>query len=96
MLWSLGTRSSTFGIPTTSEFISRCHLGKVARYDTVTRFGWSVDLRNHPIKVAIESVLNEDWEPSEGREVPLIEEEKDCVVGIGVSPFRSVTKIVLT
>src|SRR5271154_3901893 len=35
----------------------RCHLGKVAIYDTVTRLGWSVDIRTHGIKVMIEKLL---------------------------------------
>ncbi|EGN97866.1 hypothetical protein SERLA73DRAFT_182624 [Serpula lacrymans var. lacrymans S7.3] len=68
---------------------SRCHLGKVARYDTVTKLGWSVDIRTHGIKVVIERLLSEDWEPTgddksngksgQNRTVPLLEEEKDCV-----------------
>jgi putative lipase involved disintegration of autophagic bodies len=61
---------------------SRCHLGQIARYDTVSHFGWSVDARTHGIKVVIEKLLNEDWEPavSIGREVPPMDEDADCVV----------------
>ncbi|KAF8646685.1 hypothetical protein AX16_007098 [Volvariella volvacea WC 439] len=64
---------------------SRCHQGKLIRYDTVSKLGWSVDVRNHPIIVVIEKLLSEDWEkPDEngkgGREVPeVVVEDKDCV-----------------
>lgn len=40
---------------------SRCHTGKVIRYDTVGRLGWSVDIRTHPIHVVVEQLLREDW-----------------------------------
>jgi hypothetical protein len=50
----------------------------------VTEREWSVDVRTHAVKVVIEKLLNEDWEPltsdGRGREVPEVEEEKDCVV----------------
>jgi hypothetical protein len=39
-------------------------------------------VRTHAIKVIIEKLLNEDWDPSEGREVPLVEPEVDCVVSV--------------
>jgi putative lipase involved disintegration of autophagic bodies len=60
---------------------TRCHLGRVARYDTVSTLGWSVDVRTHGIKVVIERLLSDAWEPAVrvGREVPQIEEERDCV-----------------
>ncbi|KAF9463423.1 Alpha/Beta hydrolase protein [Collybia nuda] len=58
---------------------SRCHLGKSILYDTVGKLDWSVDIRTHPIKVVIEKILNEDWDPENGVEVPAAEEEKDCV-----------------
>ncbi|KAH7924667.1 alpha/beta-hydrolase [Leucogyrophana mollusca] len=67
---------------------SRCHLGKVARYDTVSKLQWSVDVRTHPIKVIIEKLLAEDWnwEPANdtgingtGRAVPMLVEEEDCM-----------------
>lgn len=57
-----------------------CHLGKTIRYDTVGKRNWSVSIQTHPIKVVIERVLNEDWDPENGLEVPAAEEEKDCVV----------------
>lgn len=57
-----------------------CHLGKVIRYDTVSKMNWSVSVRTHPIKVVIESILQDDWDPKNGREVPVAEEQTDCVV----------------
>ena len=57
-----------------------CHLGKVIRYDTVSKLNWGVSVRTHPIKTVIEDVLKEDWDPEHGREVPVAEEEQDCVV----------------
>lgn len=66
------------------SFLNRCHLGRVIQYDTVTKNGWSVDVRTHSVKVVIEKILHEDWElPSEdgeGQEVPELEEQTDCVV----------------
>lgn len=59
-----------------------CHLGKIIRYDTVTKRNWGVSVSTHPIKFIIEKLLNEDWEPEKGLEVPVVETEKDCVVGI--------------
>ncbi|TDL18888.1 alpha/beta-hydrolase [Rickenella mellea] len=62
---------------------TRCHLGKVILYDTVSRFNWGVDIRNHGIKVLIDKVLTEDWEPGNAttprRQVPPAKEEEDCV-----------------
>lgn len=42
---------------------TRCHLGQVILYDTVQKLGWSVDIRNHPIKVIIDKLFsdNSDW-----------------------------------
>ncbi|KAG6868423.1 hypothetical protein C0993_003100 [Termitomyces sp. T159_Od127] len=56
-----------------------CHLGKTIRYDTVTKRNWGVSVSTHPIKFIIERLLNEDWEPENGLEVPVAEAEKDCV-----------------
>ncbi|KAG6861793.1 hypothetical protein C0995_012297 [Termitomyces sp. Mi166 len=56
-----------------------CHLGKTIRYDTVTRRNWGVSVSTHPIKFIIEKLLNEDWDPENGVEVPVAEAEKDCV-----------------
>jgi len=64
---------------------SRCHLGKIMRYDTVGKLGWRVGVQNHPISTVIENLLVEDWEkPDEkagtvGRETPeLVDEDPDC------------------
>jgi hypothetical protein len=59
---------------------SRCHLGKVGVYDTVSKLGWSVNTRTHAIKTVIDVVLKEDWDPEHGISVPVPEEEVDCVV----------------
>jgi len=59
---------------------SHCHLGKVGKYDTVSKLGWSVDTRTHAIKTVIDVVLKEDWDPEHGISVPVPEEEVDCVV----------------
>jgi hypothetical protein len=57
------------------------------RYDTVTRFGWAVDIRTHGIRQIVERLLAEDWEPpldgGVGKEVPDFENEDDCVVRAG-------------
>jgi len=63
---------------------SRCHLGRVIRYDTITKFGWSVHIANHAIKVIIEKILHEDWDIENGLEVPIVEDEDDCVVSFEV------------
>ena len=55
---------------------SRCHLGKIIRYDTMGRFGWSSNVANHGIKVVIDNVLgDETWEVPEP-----VKEEDDCWV----------------
>ncbi|KAG8217142.1 Alpha/Beta hydrolase protein [Butyriboletus roseoflavus] len=41
---------------------TRCHLGKVALYDTVTKLKWAVDIRTHSIREVVERVLAEDLE----------------------------------
>ncbi|KAG6329812.1 hypothetical protein ID866_9277 [Astraeus odoratus] len=41
---------------------TRCHLGQVALYDTVTKLGWSVDIRTHSILNVIEHLLAEELE----------------------------------
>lgn len=58
---------------------SRCHLGKVILYDTVTKLGWSVNVANHAIKVVIENLLHDDWDKENGLEVPIVGDEEDCV-----------------
>ncbi|KAF9528233.1 Alpha/Beta hydrolase protein [Crepidotus variabilis] len=44
---------------------TKCHIGQVILYDTVSKLGWSVDARSHPIKVVIDRLLSEnaDWKP---------------------------------
>jgi lipase ATG15 len=87
MLWNLGMcLMHSESLVHRLISIARCHLGQIKRYDTVNKLGWSVDLRTHAIKVVIDSVLNEDWEPADengngGREVPASEDQADCVVG---------------
>lgn len=41
---------------------TRCHLGQVVLYDTVQKLGWSVDIRNHGIKVVVDKLLADDSE----------------------------------
>ena len=66
---------------------SRCHLGRRRLYDTVTRYGWSVDVRTHRLAVVIDRLLAEDWDKpgedgSPGREVPeLTWDDEECDVG---------------
>jgi lipase ATG15 len=65
---------------------SRCHLGRKRLYDTVTRYGWSVDVRTHRIGVVIDRLLAEDWDKpgddgTPGREVPeLTWDDEECDV----------------
>lgn len=61
---------------------TRCHLGQVIRYDTVSKSKWSVDVRTHGIAVIIEKLLAEDWdeEGSSQGGVPPFYDESDCVV----------------
>ncbi|KAF8842632.1 alpha/beta-hydrolase [Paxillus ammoniavirescens] len=67
---------------------TRCHLGKVVLYDTVTKLGWSVDVRTHSIANLVERLLSLEleWgdELPEGDDgmrlaVPVAKEEIDCV-----------------
>lgn len=66
---------------------SRCHIGRKRVYDTVTRYGWSVDVRTHRIGIIIDRLLTEDWDKpgedgSPGREVPeLTWDDEECDVG---------------
>ncbi|KZS95093.1 alpha/beta-hydrolase [Sistotremastrum niveocremeum HHB9708] len=41
---------------------SRCHLGRSAVFDTVTKLGWSVDVRTHGIVAIIDRLLSQEWE----------------------------------
>ncbi|EKM56114.1 uncharacterized protein PHACADRAFT_145221 [Phanerochaete carnosa HHB-10118-sp] len=58
---------------------TQCHMGKVIRYDTVSKLGWSVDIRTHGIAVIVEKLLAADWEDAEQGGVPDYYEEEDCV-----------------
>ncbi|KAJ3544825.1 hypothetical protein NM688_g5696 [Phlebia brevispora] len=64
---------------------TRCHLGKVIRYDTVSKLHWSVDVRTHGIAVIVNKLLSDDWEEGDVPEgnktkggVPPLTEEEDC------------------
>lgn len=64
---------------------TRCHLGQVIRYDTVTKLGWSANIIHHGIQAVIDGVLSRDdvdWgtEDGEKRSVPALTTEEDCVV----------------
>jgi putative lipase involved disintegration of autophagic bodies len=63
---------------------TKCHLGKVIRYDTVSQLGWSVDVRTHSILQIIERLLADDWveEGQEGRTVPEAKADVDCIVSV--------------
>lgn len=63
---------------------SKCHTGRVIRYDTITKLGWAVDIRTHAIAVVVEKVLSEDWDPEHGKPVPDFYDEGDCVVRIPI------------
>ncbi|KAF4597097.1 hypothetical protein EYR40_007547 [Pleurotus pulmonarius] len=73
---------------------SKCHMGTIVKYDTITDLGWSADSRTHGILVIIERLLGTDWwrekhgdasegETSDGRakdrEVPAPTLDEDCV-----------------
>lgn len=62
---------------------SKCHLGTQIIYDTVSNLSWAVDIRTHTIATVIEKLLAQPWPPSleDGREVPSLSVEEDCVVG---------------
>ena len=63
---------------------SKCHQGRVIKYDTVSKWGWTVDVRLHSIRTIVEKLLSVDWEPpiegAIGRQVPEAGDESDCVV----------------
>ncbi|KAF8162635.1 Alpha/Beta hydrolase protein [Crassisporium funariophilum] len=39
---------------------TRCHTGQVVRFDTVSKLGWSVDVRTHGIGFVIEKLLGDE------------------------------------
>jgi len=61
---------------------SRCHLGNIIEYDTVTNLSWPVRLANHPIVTVIDHILSKPWPAAEelGLEVPALKRQDDCVV----------------
>ena len=65
---------------------SKCHLGNVILYDTVTKHKWSVGIGNHAIRTIID-LLSEDFDPENGISVPVAEPQKDCVVSLHVRSF---------
>ena len=58
---------------------SRCHLGNVVLYDTVSKLKWSVAVGNHGIRTIID-LLAKDFDPENGISVPIAEPQEDCVV----------------
>ncbi|KAF9539708.1 alpha/beta-hydrolase [Agrocybe pediades] len=64
---------------------TRCHQGQVILYDTVQKLGWSVDVRNHGIKLVVDRLLsdNRDWKDEFNGE----KEEQDEKKGL-FSAFR--------
>ncbi|KXN87029.1 Putative lipase ATG15 [Leucoagaricus sp. SymC.cos] len=74
---------------------SRCHLGEVIRYDTVSDLKWGVSLSNHPIKVVIDYILSAEWKgkgTSHGDEVAVPKPRKavdvEGVDGVCVDCFN--------
>ena len=66
---------------------SRCHLGNVALYDTVTKLKWSVAIGNHGIRAVID-LLSKDFDPENGISVPEAKPQEDCVVSnLTCAPF---------
>ncbi|KAI0255131.1 alpha beta-hydrolase [Lactifluus subvellereus] len=60
---------------------SRCHLGNIIEYDTVTNLSWTVDVRTHAIAQMVDKVLSQPWAAAEelGLEVPPLKRQDDCV-----------------
>ena len=69
---------------------SKCHLGNVILYDTVTKLKWSVGIGNHAIRTVID-LLSKDFDPENGISVPIAESQKDCVVS---RPVRTLARSV--
>jgi putative lipase involved disintegration of autophagic bodies len=63
---------------------SRCHLGNIIEYDTITNLSWSARLTTHGIATVIDSILSKPWPAAEeqGLEVPAFKRQDDCVVCI--------------
>ncbi|TIC03918.1 alpha/beta-hydrolase [Wallemia mellicola] len=45
---------------------TRCHTGLSIVYDTVSKFGWAVDLRHHRIATVINEILEHEWKDDDG------------------------------
>jgi len=60
---------------------SRCHLGNIIEYDTVTNLSWAVDVRTHAIAQIVDKILSQPWAAAEGLglEVPPLKRQDDCV-----------------
>lgn len=58
---------------------SKCHLGNVILFDTVTKLKWSVGVGNHAIRAVID-LLSKDFDPENGISVPTPEPQSECVV----------------
>lgn len=63
---------------------SRCHTGQVILYDTVQKLGWSVDIRNHPIKGVVDRLFGEDaeWQPEFNEDTDKDEGEGETLFNI--------------
>ncbi|KAF8874220.1 Alpha/Beta hydrolase protein [Gymnopilus junonius] len=70
---------------------TRCHLGQAIRYDTVQKLGWSVDIRNHGIKLVIDRLLSDNSEWKEEFNGELEEDQKGwlSIMGWGWKRRRS-------
>ncbi|KAJ7500533.1 Alpha/Beta hydrolase protein, partial [Mycena galericulata] len=78
---AMGTCTGVMSLCSIAGFAleSRCHIGQRILYNTVSKRGWGVDPRKHGIQFIIDNLLNEDWDPENGEEVPAPDEETDCV-----------------
>lgn len=63
---------------------TRCHLGKVALYDTVTKLGWTVDIRTHSIVSVIDHLLTQELEWD--NESPSGGEKNDFMKNLDIDP----------
>lgn len=65
---------------------SRCHLGNIIEYDTITNLSWSARLTTHAIATVIDNILSKPWTAAEeqGLEVPALTRQDDCVVCISL------------
>lgn len=65
---------------------SKCHLGNIIEYDTVTNLSWSVRLTTHPIATVIEHILSKPWLAAEaqGLDVPAFKRQDDCIVSMRI------------